>query len=126
MSDINPELQVAIDKRLEEALVAGNYQITLNLQKQNIKLSLESKLIYAVNGGLFRVTPELISFVSALNMADREQTVLLDSNSNPIEIVNLHEFLDTIVDIYHEHMNEYLFEFKSFQKKRNPKALLGV
>jgi hypothetical protein len=126
MSDINPELKVAIDKRLEEALATANYQLTLNIQKQNIKLNLENKLIYATGGGLFKITPELISFVSALNVAGREQTILLDVNSNPIEITDLHEFLDTIIDIYYENMNEYLFEFRTFQKKRSTKALIGV
>lgn len=126
MSDISPELKVAIDKRLEEALATANYQLTLNIQKQNIKLNLENKLIYATGGGLFKITPDLISFVSALNVAGREQTILLDVNSNPIEIKDLHEFLDTIIDIYYENMNEYLFEFRTFQKKRSTKALIGV
>lgn len=126
MSSISPELKVAIDKRLEEALATANYQLTLNIQKQNIKLNLENKLIYATGGGLFKITPDLISFVSALNVAGREQTILLDVNSNPIEIKDLHEFLDTIIDIYYENMNEYLFEFRTFQKKRSTKALIGV
>jgi len=126
MTKGNPDLQVAIDKRLEEALAAANYRTTLNIQKQNARLKLQKNLTFSINGGTFRVTPELISFVSSLLARGRKETILLDVNESPIEIENLEDFLDNISDTYYECMNEYLTEVKGINKARNAKSAVGV
>lgn len=120
----NPDLQVAIDKRLEEALVAANYRITLNIQKQNARLKLQKNLTFSTNGGTFRVSPELIAFTSSLIARGRNETIMLDVNENPIEITNLEEFLDNISDTYYECMNEYLTEVRGINKARNTKSVI--
>jgi hypothetical protein len=122
---MNPDITAAIDKRLEDALANSNYRITLNLQKQNAKLKLERDLTYATNGGIFSVSPELISFVHTLISMGKENGILLDVNKNPVELPNLQEFLDNLIERYYECMNEYLVEFKSIQKARTTKALVG-
>ena len=125
MKKTNPDLQVAIDKRLNEALVAANYRITLNTQKKNAYLKLQKNLTLSMNGGTFNVTQELISFVAALIYSGRADAILVDVNGNPIEIVDLQDFSEKIVDTYYECMNEYLVEIKGLNKLRTPKALVG-
>lgn len=125
MSTFNPDLQAAIDARLADALATANYRITLNNQKQNARLKLQKDLTYSVNGGIFNITPELISFVSALISNGKDEAILLDANKNPIEIENLQDFFDVLMEKYYQCMNDFLVEFKSIQKTRTAKALIG-
>lgn len=121
----SPDLQGAIDERLSEALASANYRITLNIQKQNALLKLQRNLTHSTNGGTFNVTPELISFVATLISRGRTETILLDVNNNPIEISDLESFLETIMDIHYECLNEYLVDIRSIVKSRTPKAIVG-
>lgn len=121
----DPNLSAAIDERLATAIDRANYQITLNNQKQNARLKLDVDLTFATNGGLFRVGPELISFVQALLMMEHEDAVLIDINKNPIHIQDLKAFQEMIVEHYAEAMNEFLTEFKRIQKARKPEALVS-
>ena len=122
---MNPDIQAAIDERLEAAIASSNYRITLNNQKQNARLKLERDLTFSINGGIFPTTPELSSFVQALRALGKDSAILLDVNKNPIEISNLEEFLENLVERYFECMNEYLVEFKAIQKARTTKAVVG-
>jgi len=121
----NPDLQAALDQRLNDALVSANYRLTLNAQKQNARLKLQKNLTFSTNGGTFVVSTELISFTSALLARGRKETILLDVNQNPIEITDLDNFFDKINDIYYECMNDYLSEVKALVKARSPKAIIG-
>lgn len=124
MPDENINITSAIDERLERALDSSNYRISLTLQKQNARLKLDQQMTYAVNGGIFKITPELISFVAALVSLGREEGILLDTHKNPIEITDLRSFLETVVENYYEGTNEFLAEFKSIQKSRSVRALI--
>ena len=121
----NPDLQAAIDARLSDALASANYRITLTNQKQNAKLKLQKDLTYSINGGTFSITPELISFVTALLTHNKTHAILLDVNMNPVEIGDLKAFNKTIIGTYYECTNDYLAEFASLQKSRSTKALVG-
>lgn len=125
MADLHPELKAAIDARLNDAVAAANYRITLNNQKQNARIKLQKDLTYAVNGGVFLISQELISFVQALIALNKEEAVLLDINKNPVEITDLKSFLSNVVSIYYERMNDYFIEYKAIQRSRNTKSLLG-
>jgi len=118
-------IDAAIDERLNAAIAASNYRITLNNQRQNARLALQKGLTYAVNGGVFNIDATLISLVQSLISMDKESAILLDVNQNPVEIENLQDFQESIVEIYYEKMNEFLAEFKSIQKSRTAKALIG-
>lgn len=125
MKKAKPDLQVALDQRLEDALTSANYRLTLNTQKANARLKLQRNLTFSINGGTFVVSHELISFITALLVRDRKETILLDVNQNPIEITDLEDFYDKITDVYYECMNDYLNEIKNIVKARSPKALIG-
>ncbi len=121
----NPDIKVGVDERLEQAFAAANYRLTLNTQKENARLKLERDLTFSTNGGIFNITPELISFVHVLIQSNQDDAILLDVNGNPIEIGNLKEFLSKIIELYRESTNAFLAEFKRLQKARTAKALLG-
>jgi hypothetical protein len=121
----NPEIAASIDERLEKAVDRANYQITLNNQKQNARYKLEADLTYATAGGIFKITPELISFVQALLTREQSSAVLLDVNRNPIYIENLQLFQDDVLSKYFEIANEFLIEFKRIEKARKPETLVS-
>jgi hypothetical protein len=110
-----------MDDRLTKALEYSNYKVTVFQQKQNLKLRLENLLTYAHNGGMFKITQELISFVDALLRRDVEEVVLVDARENPVKIANLEEFYDTILGQYFEATNEYHLEFEKLRKARSVK-----
>jgi hypothetical protein len=112
------------DERLAKALEASNYRVTLANQRKNARLKLNRFLTYPKNGGVFFVTKELISFIQSLLIAGKESTILLDSNENPIEILNLEEFFEEIYDRYYQAMNDFLIDYKENQKARSVSKLV--
>jgi hypothetical protein len=110
-----------MDDRLTKALEYSNYKVAVFQQKQNLKLRLENLLTFAHNGGMFKITQELISFVSSLLQKDVQEVVLIDSRENPVKISNLEEFYDTILSQYFEATNEYHLEFEKLRKARSVK-----
>lgn len=121
----NPDLGAAIDERLEKAIERANYQITLGTQKRNSRLKLELELKFATNGGLFQVSPELISFVQTLINRGHDDAILIDVNHNPIFIENLEDFQEKIIEQYYQALNEFLAEHRRIQKSRKPEALVS-
>lgn len=115
--------QVSADPRLEAALSSANYRITFNLHIQNARVRLQEQLVYSVNGGIFKVTPELISFTNTLISTGRTSSILLDSNSNPVE-VDLKKFLEDILTVYDEGTNAFLVKMNDLKRMRNIKSLV--
>jgi hypothetical protein len=122
---LQPDLQAAVDQRLEDALKASNYRITLNVRRSNARLKLERDLTFARGGGMFKASPELIAFVGALLGQGKVDATLLDANQNPVVIDDLQQFMTDIIARYYEFMNEYLTEHRAVQKARTTKALIG-
>lgn len=120
----NKDLDAAVDERLVAAIDRANYQITLNAQKQNARLKLDTDLVYAAHGGLFKADPALISFVEVLLNRDQEDAVLMDVNKNPIHIPDLRDFQDSLLERYYQATNEFLAEFKKIQKARKTESLV--
>jgi hypothetical protein len=112
-----------MDDRLTKALEYSNYKVIVFQQKQNLKLRLENLLTYAHNGGMFKITQELISFVAALLQREVTEVVLVDSRENPVKIDNLEDFYDTILSQYFEATNEYHLEFEKLRKARSVKQV---
>jgi len=85
-----------------------------NSAKQYLKDKYQSKLTVASQGGLWKVTPELITFV---NDCGFKELVLLDSYDNPVK-VKKDELLPLLVDTYLNVMEEWHSEFKALEKYR--------
>lgn len=120
----NHDLGAAIDERLAAAVEQANYRITLNNQKENARSKLRVDMTHATSGGLFVITPELISFTHTLLTIGQTDAVIVDINKNPIFIENLQEFQNQIVTVYYSAMNDFLLEFKRIQKARKPEKLV--
>jgi hypothetical protein len=111
--------QKYLDERLEAALEKAKYKFTLTLQRKNAALKFKQALTYSQNGGTFNVTEALISFVGTLISRGQSEAVLIDVNSNPIQIDDIETFLDEIINCYYEAANDYLVEFKTIRSARN-------
>ena len=114
-----------MDNRLEQALEYANYKVTVFQQKQNLKLRLDQLLTYAHNGGIFKISENLISFVDALVRREVIEVVLIDSRGNPVKITDLVTFQDEIFSLYFEATNEYHAEHEKLRKARSVKQATG-
>jgi len=115
-----------MDTRLDNALEFANHKVSMFQQKQNLKLRLDNLLTYAHNGGIFKITEQLISFVDAILRRDVNEVVLIDSRGNPVEVKDLQSFQDDIFSLYFEATNEYMMEYEKLRKSRTVKAVTGV
>lgn len=113
-----------MDERLDNALKFANYRTTLQQERESLQLKLNEQLIYGFNGGVFHITPELISFTNVL-LRKTSTAVLLDHNDLPIEIEDLEEFVDEILSRYVEATNEYYEAYNKIKKARSVKHVLG-
>ena len=115
-----------MDTRLAQALEYSNYKVAIHKLKQALKLRLDNLLSYAYNGGLFKITEQLISFVDVMVKRDITEMVLIDSRGNPIQVKDLSDFLDTIISLYVESTNEYHLNFSALSKARSVKQVTGL
>lgn len=115
-----------MDEKLQKALEFSNYRQTLNSQLQKARIRSENALIFAKNGGSFKVNQELICFLDYLIRSDQHTSVLLDSNNIPVLIENIPEFFEEISSRYFESLNDYLREYQTIRKTRNVKSLLDM
>lgn len=110
-----------MDERLEKALEFSKYRVSLFNQKENIKLKMETMLLYGFNRGVFKAAPDLISFIKTMVDLGKETMVLIDNNGNPIEIPDLNAFNDELIGRYIEATNFYHIEYNKLTKARNIK-----
>ena len=80
-------------------------------------------LVHAHNGGIFRITQELITFVQLLVDNDTQSVVLIDQNTNPIEVNDLGAFLDDIMSKYFEASNFYHVEYTKLRSARSVSSI---
>ena len=71
-------------------------------------------MLFAHAGGMFKSTPELISFLSLYNNQD---IVLLDVYDTPVK-VNAADLKDEMQKRWYEQMNAWLVEWSELQKQR--------
>jgi len=114
------------DDRLDKALDHANYVSSLTNQLKAAWLKTETKLNYAVNGGIFPITMELISFVDCLIRAGHTETILFDNKNRPIKIQNLPDFYAEIMSLYHETANGYYNDYENVRKSRNVAKVVGL
>ena len=115
-----------MDERLEQALAFANYRQTLNNQLQKLKIRSEGMLLFAKNGGSFKINRELICFLDYLKNNGMTEATLLDDNNIPILITDIVEFLKEITCRYFEVTSDYLNEYQTIRKSRNVKSILDI
>lgn len=112
-----------MDERLEKALEFSKYRIALVNRKEDLKIKVNNLLLYAHNGGMFRVSQELISFVKLVLDQGKLRVVLIDDNKNPIEITDLQKFFDDIFSRYFEATNLYHAEYSKLRTARSVSSI---
>ena len=85
-----------------------------NSAKQALKDKYQAKLLVACQGGLWKVTPELLVFVDS---AGSEELILIDTYENPVK-VNRQELLTLLRDTYNTVMIEWYNELKELENNR--------
>jgi hypothetical protein len=114
-----------MDERIEKAFEVANYMATLSNQKRIILEEYNQKLIYFVDGATFKITQDLISFVST--MADRPfELVLVDSNNLPVKISDSKKFLSDIITVYLDASDEYFKKYSSIKSKRKIADMIAL
>jgi hypothetical protein len=79
-----------------------------------LKEKYEAKLLFAYAGGMFKSTPEMITFLS---LYPAKEIVLLDLYDNPVK-VNADYLRDEMQKRWYEQMNAWLVEWSELQKQR--------
>jgi len=108
-----------VDERLQKALDFSKYRISLFNRKEDLKIRMNSMLTYAQNGGIFKITPEFITWIKLIIDSDKDRVVLIDSNGNPTEITDLNNFYKNITEKYWEAVNVYHAEYVKLKSARS-------
>ena len=112
-----------MDKRLEKALDVSNFRMILSARQENLKVLMNNKLMMIYNGGRFKVSIELISFVHTLVTGGTKGFVFIDSNDIPILVEDLQEFGIAAYERYKSAANQY---YKSYQKLSEAREIRKV
>ena len=82
--------------------------------KKILKEKYEARMTFGYNGGMFKSTPEMISFLSLYG--DR-RIVVKDLYDTPVD-VNAKDLIDEMQKRWYEQMNAWLVEWNEMQKQR--------
>lgn len=85
-----------------------------NSSKEYLKEKYQAKLIFADQGGLWKITPEFLSFLSE---SINKRFVMLDMYENPIKIDST-QLLSKATEIYNEVMEAWYAEYEELKNKR--------
>jgi hypothetical protein len=115
-----------VDERLEKAFQTANYMASLSNLRRVALEEFNQGLIYYFQGSTFTVTRELIVFVHTLTELGNTESVILDDNNIPLNVVNLKEFLNNILNVYGQATNLYLAKYAEIRSKRRVEGLVEL
>lgn len=98
----------------KELLTEIKARFSHNLAKEYLKDKYDSKLVFAEQGGLWKASTELLTFLSS---STDSTAILLDNYQNPVEI-NRIQLLDKTKEVYNNVMTEWHNEWKQLESKR--------
>jgi len=84
------------------------------IAKRTLQEKYQAKLTFGWNGGMFRSSPEMITF---LNLYGDQRIVIQDLYDNPIE-VNAGQLCELMKSRHQEQMNAWLVEYTELTKNR--------
>jgi len=99
-----------INSLVEEIRLATDFQINKKILREKIQTDLHM----THNGGLFKITPELIAFVKTWPV---DEIYLEDTYQNPVKI-DRQTFLVTAQQHYQQVMNRWHNEYEELRKIR--------
>lgn len=101
-----------LEKLTAEIRRATDYQINKRILREKIQTDLH----VAYNGGLFKVTPEIIVFANLQTL--NEHFYLEDVYGNPIHITSPREFTELCMEHYQQVMNRWHQEHNELKRLR--------
>lgn len=99
-----------IDQLVNQIKQSTDYQINKRILREKI----QGDLHFAYNGGLFKATPELVSF---LNTWDSDDMYIEDTYQNPIKVNRL-ELLTLCKQHYQQAMNAWHIQHEELKRAR--------
>jgi len=84
--------------------------------KRNALEKARSRQVMAYNGNLFRADAETICLVRTLKES-LDTFCVLDTNNNPVEIIDPTEFLGKLIERNQESLNAYKQVYETFTRK---------
>jgi len=99
-----------LEKLTEQIRLATDYQTN----KRILREKTQTDLHFTYNGGLFKATPEMFSFVFAWG---EEELFLEDTYQNPIKVNRL-EFLAVCKQHYQLAMNQWHIQYDEIRRAR--------
>jgi hypothetical protein len=99
-----------LENIVQEIRIATDYQINKRILREKIQTDLQ----ITYNGGLFKVSPEMIAF---LNAWDSEELFLEDLYQNPIKI-DRKELLNKCCSHYQIVMNTWHIQHEEIRRAR--------
>lgn len=99
-----------LEKITDQIRLATDYQINKRILREKI----QADLLVPYNGGLFKVSPELIAFLGTWNT---DELFLEDTYQNPIKI-DRQELLNKCRDHYQMVMNEWHCQHEEIRRVR--------
>jgi hypothetical protein len=116
-----------MDDRLKKALDFANYRLTLQTQRKNIDARVESMLLLNYNNYVFKVTQDLIGYVSAqVSLNPKKVLYIADSIGNTSSIDKSKEFLKKLLETYDKAMQLKWDEQQKLKKARATKTVVGA
>lgn len=112
-----------MDKRLEQALDFSNFRMILLTRQQNLKVLMNNKLNLIYGGGVFKIDPELLTFVGLLLIGGKNKAILIDTNDIPILIEDLEDFSEQAAEKYDKALEQY---YKQYQKLSEAREIRKV
>lgn len=108
-----------MDERIEKAFAVANYMATLSNQRRIILEEFNQSLVFYINGGTFKISPDLINFTKTMiDLGYTDNVPFVDSNNFPVLISEVPDFFDKILSQYVEALNQYSAKFVDIKSKR--------
>ena len=98
----------------DELVAHGRARFEHEAARRTLKEKYQAKLTFGWNGGMFKATPEMITFLS---LYGDERIVILDLYETPVE-VNAKELCELMKPRLQEQMNAWLIEHTELNKNR--------
>ena len=112
-----------MDDRLKKALDFSNFRMILLTRQENLKVLMNNKLMLNYGGGIFKVSPELMTHVNMMLLNETKELVLIDTNDTPILIEDLKDFVKKASDTYTKAVDQY---YNSYQKLNEAREIRKV
>ena len=98
----------------DELVAHGRSRFEHAAVRRTLKEKYQAKLTFGWNGGMFKATAEMITFLS---LYGDDRIVILDLYETPVE-VNAKELCELMKPRLQEQMNAWLIEHKELNKNR--------